>query len=181
MSGHFTESDFIPLNLVVLTVSDSRTEESDKSGRSLSEWALEAGHKVVEKRIVPDDIYQLRALVSRWIADAEVQVVIATGGTGITGRDSTPEALRPLFDKELEGFGELYRSISLEEIGTSAIQSRAIAGLANGTLIFCLPGSTGACRTGWEGILKAQLDIRTRPCNFAQMFPRLLENSCTSS
>jgi molybdenum cofactor biosynthesis protein B len=181
MSGHFTESDFIPLNLAILTVSDSRTEESDKSGHSLREWAIEAGHKVVEKRIVPDDIYQLRAQVSRWIADAEVQVVIATGGTGITGRDSTPEALRPLFDKEIEGFGELFRSLSLEEIGTSAIQSRAIAGLANGTLIFCLPGSTGACRTGWDKILKAQLDIRTRPCNFAQMFPRLLENSCASS
>jgi molybdenum cofactor biosynthesis protein B len=175
MSGHFTESDFIPLNLAILTVSDSRTEETDKSGHTLRERALEAGHKVVEKCIVPDDIYQLRALVSRWIADSEVQVVVATGGTGITGRDSTPEALLPLFDKQIEGFGELYRSISLEEIGTSAIQSRAIAGLANGTLIFCLPGSTGACRTGWDKILKSQLDIRTRPCNFAQMFPRLLE------
>jgi molybdenum cofactor biosynthesis protein B len=175
MSGHFTESDFIPLNLAILTVSDSRTEETDKSGNTLKERALEAGHTVVDKCIVPDDIYQLRALVSRWIADSEVHVVIATGGTGITGRDSTPEAMQPLFDKQIEGFGELYRSISLQEIGTSAIQSRAIAGLANGTLIFCLPGSTGACRTGWDKILKAQLDSRTRPCNFAQMFPRLLE------
>ena len=175
MSGHFTESDFVPLNLAVLTVSDSRTEETDKSGHTLRERALEAGHKVVAKRIVPDDIYQLRAVVSHWIADSDVHVVIATGGTGITGRDSTPEAMLPLFDKEIEGFGELYRTLSLEEIGTSAIQSRAIAGLANGTLIFCLPGSTGACRTGWDRILKDQLDIRTRPCNFAQMFPRLLE------
>ncbi len=175
MSGHFKETDFIPLNLAVLTVSDSRTEETDKSGLALKEWALEAGHKVVEKCIVPDDVYQLRALVSRWIADQEVHVVISTGGTGITGRDSTPEAVLPLFDKQIEGFGELYRTVSLQEIGTSAIQSRAIGGLANGTLIFCLPGSTGACRTGWEKILKAQLDIRTRPCNFAQMFPRLLE------
>ncbi|MGD8909241.1 MAG: molybdenum cofactor biosynthesis protein B [Chromatiales bacterium] len=175
MSGHFTESEFIPLNLAILTVSDSRTEETDKSGSTLKERALEAGHKVVDKCIVPDDIYQLRAVVCRWIADSEVHVVITTGGTGITGRDSTPEAMLPLFDKQIEGFGELYRTISLEEIGTSAIQSRAIAGLANGTLIFCLPGSTGACRTGWDKILRAQLDIRTRPCNFAQMFPRLLE------
>jgi len=175
MSGHFTESEFVPLNLALLTVSDSRTEDNDKSGNTLRERAVEAGHRVVEKTIVPDDIYQMRAVVSRWIADSEVHVVISTGGTGITGRDSTPEAMLPLFDKQLEGFGELYRTISLEEIGTSAIQSRAIAGLANGTLIFCLPGSTGACCTGWDGILKPQLDIRTRPCNFAQMFPRLLE------
>lgn len=175
MSGHFTESEFVPLNLALLTVSDSRTEETDKSGATLRERAVGVGHRVVDKRIVPDDIYQLRAVVSQWIADSEVHVVISTGGTGITGRDSTPEAMLPLFDKLLEGFGELYRTISLEEIGTSAIQSRAIAGLANGTLIFCLPGSTGACRTGWDRILKDQLDIRTRPCNFAQMFPRLLE------
>ncbi|MCU7890664.1 MAG: molybdenum cofactor biosynthesis protein B [Candidatus Thiodiazotropha sp. (ex Ustalcina ferruginea)] len=175
MSGHLKESEFVPLNLAVLTVSDSRTEETDKSGLTLKERALEAGHHVVEKSIVPDDIYQMRAIVSRWIADTKVHVIVSTGGTGITGRDSTPEALLPLFDKSIEGFGELYRSISLEEIGTSSIQSRAIAGLANGTLIFCLPGSTGACRTGWDKILKSQLDMRTRPCNFAQMFPRLLE------
>lgn len=175
MTGHFKETEFIPLNLAVLTISDSRTEETDKSGLALKKLALEAGHQVVEKCIVPDDIYQLRAVVSRWIADSEVHVVISTGGTGITGRDSTPEAMLPLFDKEIEGFGELYRTVSLEEIGASTIQSRAIGGLANGTLVFCLPGSTGACRTGWEKILKAQLDIRTRPCNFAQMFPRLLE------
>jgi molybdenum cofactor biosynthesis protein B len=175
MTGHFTENDFIPLNLAILTVSDSRTEETDKSGHALKERALKAGHKVVDKCIVPDDIYQLRAVVSRWIADSEVHIVISTGGTGITGRDSTPEAMLPLFDKQIEGFGELYRAVSLEEIGASTIQSRAIGGLANGTLIFCLPGSTGACRTGWDKILEAQLDIRTRPCNFAQMFPRLLE------
>ncbi|MEW8319580.1 MAG: molybdenum cofactor biosynthesis protein B [Candidatus Thiodiazotropha sp.] len=176
MSGHFKVSDFVPLNLAVLTVSDSRTEETDKSGQTLKERALEAGHRVVEKRIVPDDIYQMRAVVSAWIADSDVHIIISTGGTGITGRDSTPEALQPLFDKSIEGFGELYRAISLQEIGSSSIQSRAIAGLANGTLIFCLPGSTGACRTGWDKILKAQLDMRTRPCNFAQMFPRLLES-----
>jgi molybdenum cofactor biosynthesis protein B len=175
MTGHFIESDFIPLNLALLTISDSRTEETDRSGHSLKERALEAGHQVVDKRIVADDIYQIRAVVSAWIADISVQVIISTGGTGITGRDTTPEALQPLFDKPIEGFGELYRGISLEEIGNSAIQSRAIAGLANGTLIFCLPGSTGACRTGWDRILKSQLDVRTKPCNFAQMFPRLSE------
>jgi len=175
MTGHYQDSGFVPLNIAVLTVSDSRTEETDKSGNSLKERLLEADHKLVEKAIVPDDIYQMRAIFSRWIADPEVHVILSTGGTGITGRDSTPEAVMPLFDKSIEGFGELFRAISLEEIGASAIQSRAIAGLANGTLIFCLPGSTGACRTGWDRILKAQLDHRTRPCNFAQMFPRLLE------
>ncbi len=176
MSGHFNDSGFVPLNIAVLTLSDSRTEETDKSGLILKERALEAGHRVVEKAIVPDDVYQMRAVVSRWIADDDVHIIISTGGTGITGRDSTPEALQPLFDKSIEGFGELFRTISLEEIGASAIQSRAISGLANGTLIFCLPGSTGACRTGWDKILKEQLDHRTRPCNFAQMFPRLLES-----
>ncbi|RLJ16927.1 molybdenum cofactor biosynthesis protein B [bacterium endosymbiont of Escarpia laminata] len=175
MSGHFEDTGFVPLNIAVLTVSDSRTEETDKSGDALRDRAVEAGHNVVEKVIVPDDVYQMRAIVSRWIADPDVHIIISTGGTGITGRDSTPEALMPLFDKSIEGFGELFRTISLEEIGASAIQSRAISGLANGTLIFCLPGSTGACRTGWDKILLAQLDHRTRPCNFAQMFPRLLE------
>ncbi|MBL3589992.1 MAG: molybdenum cofactor biosynthesis protein B [gamma proteobacterium endosymbiont of Lamellibrachia anaximandri] len=175
MSGHFEDTGFVPLNIAVLTVSDSRTEETDKSGDTLRDRAVEAGHNVVEKVIVPDDVYQMRAIVSRWIADPDVHIIISTGGTGITGRDSTPEALMPLFDKSIEGFGELFRTISLEEIGASAIQSRAISGLANGTLVFCLPGSTGACRTGWDKILLAQLDHRTRPCNFAQMFPRLLE------
>ncbi len=170
MSGHFKETGFIPLNIAVLTISDSRTEETDKSGLILKERALEAGHKVVEKAIVPDDVYQMRAIFSRWIADPAVHVVISTGGTGITGRDSTPEAVGPLLEKPIEGFGELFRAISLEEIGASAIQSRAIAGLTNQTLIFCLPGSSGACRTGWDKILKGQLDHRTRPCNFAQMF-----------
>ncbi|HEC15903.1 MAG TPA: molybdenum cofactor biosynthesis protein B [Sedimenticola sp.] len=170
MSGHFKETGFIPLNIAVLTISDSRTEETDKSGLILKERALEAGHKVVDKAIVPDDVYQMRAIFSRWIADPAVHVVISTGGTGITGRDSTPEAVGPLLEKHIEGFGELFRAISLEEIGASAIQSRAIAGLTNQTLIFCLPGSSGACRTGWDKILKGQLDHRTRPCNFAQMF-----------
>ncbi len=168
--GHFEESGFVPLNIAVLTVSDTRTEETDKSGRILSESAEQSGHKVVEKAIVKDDVYQMRAVFSRWIADPEVHVILSTGGTGITGRDSTPEAVQPLLDKPIEGFGELFRSVSMEEIGASAIQSRAIAGLTNQTLIFCLPGSTGACRTGWDSILNQQLDHRTRPCNFAQMF-----------
>ncbi len=168
--GHYEESGFVPLNIAVLTVSDTRTEETDKSGRILTESAEQSGHKVVEKAIVKDDIYQMRAVFSRWIADPQVHVILSTGGTGITGRDSTPEAVQPLLDKPIEGFGELFRSVSMEEIGASAIQSRAIAGLTNQTLIFCLPGSTGACRTGWDSILNQQLDHRTRPCNFAQMF-----------
>jgi molybdenum cofactor biosynthesis protein B len=168
--GHFEETGFVPLNIAVLTVSDTRTEETDKSGNILRESAEQSGHKVVEKAIVKDDIYQMRAVFSRWIADPEVHVILSTGGTGITGRDSTPEAVQPLLDKPIEGFGELFRSVSMEDIGASAIQSRAIAGLSNQTLIFCLPGSTGACRTGWDSILNQQLDHRTRPCNFAQMF-----------
>ncbi len=175
MTGHYTDTGFVPLNIAILTVSDSRTEEDDQSGNTLKERVLEADHKFYEKAIVRDDIYEMRAVFSRWIADEEVHVIISTGGTGITGRDSTPEAVVPLFDKVIEGFGEIFRAISLTEIGASSIQSRVVAGLANGTLIFCLPGSTGACRTGWDKILKDQLDHRTRPCNFAQMFPRLLE------
>ncbi len=175
MNDHFTDSGFIPLNIAILTVSDSRTEETDKSGAYLRDSAQAAGHRVVAKEIVPDDIYRMRAVYSRWIADPEVQVVISTGGTGVTGRDSTPEAVQPLLDKQVEGFGELFRKISFDEIGASTIQSRAIAGLTNGTFVFCLPGSSGACRTAWEGILQGQLDHRTRPCNFAQLIPRLLE------
>jgi len=175
MSEHFKDSGFIPLRIAVLTVSDSRSEADDKSGALLREMAEVAGHEVIAKEIVPDDIYRLRALFSRWIADPEVQVVLSTGGTGLTGRDSTPEAIIPLLDKPIEGFGELFRAISFDEIGPSTVQSRALAGLANGTFLFCLPGSSGACRTAWEKILRPQLDHRTRPCNFAQLIPRLLE------
>ncbi len=175
MNAHFTDSGFVPLNIAVLTVSDTRTEADDKSGNLLRDKTLEAGHQVVAKAIVRDDIYQMRAQVSQWIADPGVQVVLSSGGTGVTGRDSTPEAMQPLFDKAIEGFGELFRQISLEEIGTSTIQSRALCGLANATFIFCLPGSTGACITAWDKILVSQLDHRTRPCNFAQLIPRLLE------
>ncbi|QVL48869.1 MAG: molybdenum cofactor biosynthesis protein B [Thiocapsa sp.] len=175
MPEHFTDQDFLPLRIAVLTVSDSRTEENDTSGRLLVERAEAAGHRVMAKRIVPDDVYRMRAAFSEWIADPEIQVILSTGGTGVTGRDSTPEAVIPLLDKPLEGFGELFRSFSLEEIGTSTLQSRALGGLANGTFIFCLPGSSGACRTAWDRILQAQLDSRTQPCNFAQLIPRLLE------
>lgn len=175
MSEHFNDSGFVPLRIAVLTVSDTRSEADDKSGALLREKAEIAGHEVVAKEIVPDDVYQLRAVFSRWIADPGVQVVLSSGGTGITGRDSTPEAVAPLLDKRIEGFGELFRAISFEEVGTSTVQSRALAGLANGTFIFCLPGSSGACRTAWDKILQPQLDHRTRPCNFAQLIPRLLE------
>jgi molybdenum cofactor biosynthesis protein B len=166
---------FIPLNIAVLTVSDTRTEDNDVSGQVLAERLTGAGHRLAEKCIVPDDIYQIRAALSRWIADASVQAILTTGGTGVTGRDGTPEAASVLFDKALDGFGEVFRALSFDEIGASAIQSRALAGVANGTYIFCLPGSSGACRTAWDRLLKAQLDYRTRPCNLAELMPRLLE------
>ena len=175
MSTHFTDQGFVPLAVAVLTVSDTRTATDDSSGDLLQAKAQEAGHQVVAREIVRDDVYQLRAVFSRWIADPQVQVVLSTGGTGLTGRDSTPEAVVPLLDKQVEGFGELFRTVSFAEIGASTVQSRALAGLANGTFIFCLPGSTGACRTAWEQILLAQLDARTHPCNFAQLIPRLRE------
>jgi molybdenum cofactor biosynthesis protein B len=167
--------DLIPLQLCVLTVSDSRTSADDKSGDYLVAALEEEGHRLAERALLPDDRYRLRALVSKWIADDGVDGVIVTGGTGFTGRDSTPEALLPLLDKEMPGFGELFRAISFEEIGTSSLQSRAFAGLANATFLFCLPGSTSACRTGWERIIRAQLDARTRPCNLANLRPRLKE------
>ena len=155
-----------PLNVAVLTVSDTRTPDTDTSGAFLEEALLAAGHQIADRQIVIDDVYQLRAIVSRWIADPGVEVVLTTGGTGFSGRDSTPEALLPLFDKTIDGFGEVFRAISLTEIGSSTVQSRALAGIANGTVIFCMPGSTGACRTAWEGVLRDQLDSEHRPCNF---------------
>lgn len=155
------------LSIAVLTVSDTRTEANDTSGQYLVESLRAAGHTLAEKAIAVDDVYQLRAIVSRWIADPAVHVILTTGGTGFSGRDTTPEALAPLFDKVIEGFGETFRALSLAEIGSSTLQSRALAGLANRTAIFCMPGSTGACRTAWEGILRDQLDSTFRPCNFA--------------
>ncbi len=170
-----TSLPFIPVNIAVLTISDSRTEENDTSGKVLVERAEAAGHRIVDKRIVADDIYQIRAALSAWIADHEVNAIITTGGTGVTGRDGTPEAVKPLLDKEIEGFGELFRMISYEEIKTSTVQSRALSGVANGTYLFCLPGSSGACRTGWDRLINDQLDSRHRPCNLVELMPRLLE------
>jgi molybdenum cofactor biosynthesis protein B len=169
------ERAFVPVGIAVLTVSDSRDEQSDKSGRLLVERLTRAGHRLAEKRIVPDDIYLIRAAVSRWIADPDVNVIISTGGTGVTGRDGTPEAVRPLLDKVLEGFGEMFRSISYADIKTSTLQSRALAGVANGTYVFCVPGSSGACATAWDELIVAQLDARTRPCNLVELMPRLRE------
>ena len=159
-------SEFIPAHIAILTVSDSRGAAEDTSGQYLQEAVQEAGHQVVDRAIVKDDIYQIRARVSAWIADDNVQAVLITGGTGFTARDNTPEALLPLFDREVEGFGELFRMVSYEEIGTATIQSRALAGLANRTVIFAMPGSTRARRTAWERIIEEQLDARHRPCNF---------------
>lgn len=175
MSHASSTSEFVPLDIAVLTVSDSRSEETDKSGKLLADRLLSAGHRLAEKRIVPDDVYTIRAVVAGWIADADVNAVITTGGTGVTGRDGTPEAVSPLLDKTIDGFGEVFRAISFEQIKTSTIQSRAMAGVANGTYVFCVPGSSGACATAWDELIKAQLDIRTRPCNLAELMPRLLE------
>ena len=154
------------LKVAVLTVSDTRTQETDTSGAFLEEALLDAGHDIADRQIVIDDVYQLRAIVSQWIAEPDVEVILTTGGTGFSGRDSTPEALAPLFDKTIDGFGEVFRALSLTEIGSSTVQSRALAGLANGTVIFCMPGSTGACRAAWEGVLRDQLDSEHKPCNF---------------
>ncbi len=170
-----TDRSFVPLDIAVLVISDSRTEKTDKSGALLADRLTAAGHYLADKQIVPDDLYQIRAVVAGWIAAEEIQVVLTTGGTGVTGRDGTPEALRPLLDKEIEGFGEIFRALSFAEIETSSLQSRALAGVANGTYLFCLPGSSGACRTAWDSIIAAQLDLRTRPCNLVELMPRLLE------
>ncbi|MBY5942367.1 molybdenum cofactor biosynthesis protein B [Halomonas sp. DP5N14-9] len=159
----------IGLKVAVLTVSDTRTEDTDRSGQALVQRLEAAGHQLADKQIVIDDIYRIRAVVSGWIADPEVQVILTTGGTGFTGRDSTPEAVSALLDKRIEGFGELFRQLSYQEIGSSTVQSRCLGGMANNTVVFCLPGSTGACRTAWDGILAEQLDNRHRPCNFANL------------
>jgi molybdenum cofactor biosynthesis protein B len=166
---------FKPLAIAVLTVSDTRDATTDSSGAALIDALTAAGHRNAERRIVGDAISQLRAVVSAWVADSSVDVVLTTGGTGLTGRDGTPEAVEPLLDKTIDGFGELFRAISYEDVGTSSLQSRCIAGVANGTYIFCLPGSTNACTTAWEKLISAQLDSRTRPCNLADLMPRLRE------
>ncbi len=175
MAGIDETIDFVPVRIAVITVSDSRTEETDKSGRTLVELAEAAGHEVREKVIIPDDVDRIVERVSAYVDDAEVDVVIATGGTGVTGRDTTPEALAAIWDKEIPGFGELFRYLSYAKIGTSTIQSRATAGVARGTYLFALPGSTGAVKDAWNGILQTQLDVRYRPCNFVELMPRLEE------
>lgn len=169
------QRDFKPLNIAVLVISDTRTDADDLSGKILLERLQEAGHQLAIKTIVQDNIYQIRATVSTWIADENINAILTTGGTGVTGRDGTPEAVEPLLDKALDGFGEIFRMISYQDIKTSTIQSRAIAGVANATYVFCLPGSSGACRTAWDELIKEQLDYRTRPCNLVQLMPRLLE------
>ncbi|MFV3303903.1 molybdenum cofactor biosynthesis protein B [Pseudomonas sp. NY15181] len=173
--SHLSTHEFQPLEIAVLTVSDTRSLHNDTSGQALVTSLQRAGHALAERRLVIDDIYQIRAVVSAWIADPKVQVGLITGGTGFTARDNTPQAVAPLLERTVDGFGELFRQISREEIGTSTIQSRAIAGITNGTLICCLPGSTGACLTAWEKILVQQLDSRTRPCNFVPHLKRLPE------
>jgi molybdenum cofactor biosynthesis protein B len=164
--AHLKQRNFVPLNIAVLTISDTRTLDTDTSGQTLVDRLESAGHVLIDRGLVIDDIYQIRAQVSLWIADPEVQVVLMTGGTGFTARDNTPQAVLPLLDKHVEGFGELFRQVSLAEIGTSTLQSRALAGISNGVLVCCMPGSPGACRTGWDQILAEQLDCRTGPCNF---------------
>ena len=175
MSRTSADAKFIPLNVAVITLSDSRTTQNDGSGDYLAEELEKEGHKVVARKIVKDEKYALRAEFSALIADASVSVILSTGSTGLTGRDIAPEALEPLFDKAIEGFGELFRAASIPDIGAATIQSRAFAGLANGTVIFCVPGSPGACRTAWEDVIRPQLDSRTRPCNLANLMPRFLE------
>ena len=167
--------EFKPLTISVLTVSDTRTENDDKSGDLLVKRLSEEGHRVGEKKICPDNQYEIRAIVSRWISDENVNAILTTGGTGVTGRDGTPEAIIPLLDKVLNGFGEMFRFLSYEDIGTSTLQSRALAGVANATYVFVLPGSSGACALGWDKLIKLQLDYRTRPCNLVELMPRLKE------
>ena len=166
---------FVPVNIAVLTVSDTRTAADDRSGDTLVQRLTDAGHHLAARTIVADDQASIVAALRKWIADDGIDVVISTGGTGVTGRDVTPEAFQSIFDKEIPGFGELFRQLSYEKIGTSTIQSRCVGGVAGGTYLFALPGSPGACRDGWDMILATQLDIRFRPCNFVELMPRLQE------
>jgi molybdenum cofactor biosynthesis protein B len=168
-------NEFLPLNISVLTISDTRTLENDRSGQTLIDRFSKVGHRLAERRIAPDNIYAIRAVVSNWLVDKTTQVILTTGGTGVTGRDGTPEAIQPLLDKELIGFGELFRGVSFKKIGSSSMQSRCLAGVANGKYIFCVPGSVDACETAWDELLVTQLDARFEPCNFAKLAARLKE------
>ena len=170
-----SKPQFIAVNIAVLTASDTRVEANDTSGDLLVERLTAAGHRLAKRCIVADDVWQIRARVANWIADADIQAIITTGGTGVSGRDGSPEAIAPLLDKTLPGFGEMFRVLSFDEIGASTLQSRSIAGVANGTYLFVLPGSTAACKLAWDKLIAVQLDYRTRPCNLVQMMPRLLE------
>jgi molybdenum cofactor biosynthesis protein B len=176
MSGIDPSRPFLPVNIAVMTVSDTRTRETDKSGDVLERMITEDGHRVAERVIVRDDVDALLAALERYIADPDLDCVIATGGTGVTGRDVTPEAFRKVFEKEIDGFGELFRWISFQKVGTSTMQSRAVGGVANGTYLFALPGSSGACKDGWQEILRHQLDSRHQPCNLVELMPRLREH-----
>jgi molybdopterin adenylyltransferase len=176
MPGLDESREFIPLRIAVLTISDARTYQDDRSGETLAECLGAAGHVLAVRAIVPDDVVAIRSRVEAWITDPEIDVVITTGGTGFTGRDVTPEAIEPLFEKRMDGFATLFLLVSFEAIGTSAIQTRATAGVAQATYIFCLPGSPGACRDAWDNILVHQLDYRYRPCNFVELMPRLDEH-----
>ena len=176
MAGIDESRTFVPINIAVLTMSDTRTLAEDKSGTLLAELATSAGHKIADRALVKDSVEDIRAKVKAWIADPTIDCVITTGGTGFTGRDVTPEAVRPLFEKDIEGFAMLFHMLSYQKVATSTMQSRACGGVAHGTYIFCLPGSPGACRDAWDGILKYQLDIRHRPCNLVEIMPRLEEH-----
>ena len=170
-----TDREFIPLGIAVLTVSDSRDASQDKSGDLLVEKLEACGHRLAARALVADDIYRIRATISAWLIEPDIQVILTTGGTGVTGRDGTPEAVAPLLEKKIDGFGEMFRALSYEVIGTSTLQSRAMAGVANQRYLFCLPGSPGACRDAWEKLVEKQLDYRTRPCNLVELMPRLGE------
>ena len=170
-----TSLDFVPINIAVITISDSRTEENDTSGDTLEKRITDAGHKMIKRTIIPDDVSKIKDTLDTMSKEEEIDCIITTGGTGLTGRDTTPEAVKAIASKHIDGFGELFRQVSFEKIGTSAIQSRAIAALINSTYVFCLPGSTGACKDGWDEILQYQLDIRHKPCNFVEIMPRLNE------
>ena len=170
-----TSLDFVPINIAVITISDSRTKENDTSGDTLEKRITEAGHKMIKRTIIPDDVSKIKDTLDTMSKEEKIDCIITTGGTGLTGRDTTPEAVKAIASKHIDGFGELFRQVSFEKIGTSAIQSRAVAALINSTYVFCLPGSTGACKDGWDEILQYQLDIRHKPCNFVEIMPRLNE------